>query len=385
MGRKTFVNSFPLTVKSLFCTEKIESIEWKDLEQRQRTGDCLLIHPPRWGLCDQPLSSHQVALRQCVFCKEPLSFWFASKLRNLGLLGSECECCACLILLPLLQDVPSLIPENHVRVQASLPPDLLCTPSTTQEYLPTGHPHSCHPSFYFGFGFLRIPAPVSWWLVRHLAQILNLKMNSKQLCFQRLVLLLFSTSPVIALWRTNCFQNWRITLERQEVRKCPSSMGVHFSSSSQHYCRVSGPLYCVHLFWASFFFCSSCASVLLNRLRIPSTSTCRNDICCQKHILFQTCNSDTREDAQIYMTGFTIFLSAQDLTSFVRAFISVAFFTVNLCLQIVVREKTIVLFVSDYWHCCQRLFCHDWNCMSPLWNTVHVLSTENTLPLSSQR
>ena len=49
------------------------------------------------------------------------------------------------------------------------------------------------------------------------------------------------------------------------------------------------------------------------------------------------------------------------------------------------REKTIVLFVSDLRHCFQRLPCHDWNCMSLLWKIVHVPSTENTLPLSSQR
>ena len=38
------------------------------------------------------------------------------------------------------------------------------------------------------------------------------------------------------------------------------------------------------------------------------------------------------------------------------------------------RDKTIAFFVSDIW-----------NCNSLLWNTVHVPSTGNTLPLSSQR
>ena len=82
----TFVNSSPSPVKSLFCTDMVESFEWQDLEQRQRIGDCS-VHPPRWGLCDQPMSSHQTFLlevehRQCVFCKERLSFWFASRLRT---------------------------------------------------------------------------------------------------------------------------------------------------------------------------------------------------------------------------------------------------------------------------------------------------------------
>ena len=50
-----------------------------------------------------------------------------------------------------------------------------------------------------------------------------------------------------------------------------------------------------------------------------------------------------------------------------------------------VREKTIVFSVSALCHCCQRLLCHDWKCMSLLWNSVHVPSTENTLTLSSER
>ena len=91
-ARGTFVNCFPSPVKSLFCTDRTEPTEWQDLEQRQRIGDCLLIRIPHWGLCDRPLSSHQtfllqVELRQCVFCKEPLSFWVrkqTSQFRSFG-------------------------------------------------------------------------------------------------------------------------------------------------------------------------------------------------------------------------------------------------------------------------------------------------------------
>ena len=76
-ARETFVNSFPSLVKSLFCTDRTESTEWQDLVPRQRIGVCFEFHLPRWGLCDQPVSSHQtflheVELRQCDFCKEPL-------------------------------------------------------------------------------------------------------------------------------------------------------------------------------------------------------------------------------------------------------------------------------------------------------------------------
>ena len=64
-ARRTFVNSFPSQkkcpshVQNLFYTDKIESIEWQDVVTRQRTGDCLWIHPPHSGFCDLTLSSHQ--------------------------------------------------------------------------------------------------------------------------------------------------------------------------------------------------------------------------------------------------------------------------------------------------------------------------------------
>ena len=38
-------------VKFLFCTDKIDSIEWQDLVPRLHIGDCFEIHLPRWGLC----------------------------------------------------------------------------------------------------------------------------------------------------------------------------------------------------------------------------------------------------------------------------------------------------------------------------------------------
>ena len=112
-------------MKTSFYTDKIESVEWQDLVLRERTGDCLLIHIPHEGLCDQALSSHQtflheVELRQCVFCKEPLLFWFSSIRRNFGLSGSEYKYCTSLISLPLSLDVVDLIPENCVRMQAIL-------------------------------------------------------------------------------------------------------------------------------------------------------------------------------------------------------------------------------------------------------------------------
>ena len=73
-----FTHFCPSHVKISFCKDKIESIEWQDSVSRQRTGDCIQIHILIED-CDLQLSNHQtllheVELRQCVFCKEPLTF-----------------------------------------------------------------------------------------------------------------------------------------------------------------------------------------------------------------------------------------------------------------------------------------------------------------------
>ena len=155
-------------MKSLFFKDRIESIEWQDLEQRQRIGDCSVNHHPRWGPCGQPLSSHRTflpeeELRQCVFCKEPFS--------NFGLSGNENNCCASSILIPLSWDVPNLSREKRVRVQAILCPlDHLWTPPTTQEDLANGRPHLYgHPSHYICFGYLSVIRSSFLKLVRHFA------------------------------------------------------------------------------------------------------------------------------------------------------------------------------------------------------------------------
>ena len=160
-GSKNF-KFFPSLVRFLFYSDRIDSIEWQDPAPRQRAGDCLWIHIPRWGLCDPPLSSHQtvlleVVLRQCVLCKDPLLFSFSSRLRNFGLSESEYTYCGSVILLPHVQEMTSLFSENCVRVQAILPPDFLWTPSTSQQYLTTDRPNfSCH--FFLVLGFWCVPA-----------------------------------------------------------------------------------------------------------------------------------------------------------------------------------------------------------------------------------
>ena len=158
-GPRIFNELFSSLVKILFCTDQIEFIESQDLEQRQRAGDCFWIHIPHGELCDPPLSSHQtfqheVKLRQCVFCKKPLLFWFSSSRRNFGLSGNDWKYCASSISLPFLLDVPNLSPEKCVRVHVLLwPLDYLWNPSTRMANLLTEHSRpSCH--------FSKIPATV---------------------------------------------------------------------------------------------------------------------------------------------------------------------------------------------------------------------------------
>ena len=72
--RETFVTSFPFIDKSLFCTDKLVTVEWPNLAQYPRTGDCCATHTPRGELSGQLLSSHQHFRRvecdiRCVFCK----------------------------------------------------------------------------------------------------------------------------------------------------------------------------------------------------------------------------------------------------------------------------------------------------------------------------
>ena len=50
-----------------------------------------------------------------------------------------------------------------------------------------------------------------------------------------------------------------------------------------------------------------------------------------------------------------------------------------------VREKTVVLLVSDHRASLLELVCHGWNYMSLLSNIVHVLSTQHNLTLCSPR
>ena len=118
--------------------------------------------------------------------------------------------------------------------------------------------------------------------------------------------------------------------------------------------------------------------------------------CLKKHVLPHT---HPTSDLWFWHTGgcsnlhdgvSTFFVTARNCAPFVcRAFLSAVlmiFLTLHQSWPSnLVREKTIVLFVSDHCTSLLVLVCCDWNYMSLLLNIVHVFSTENTLPLSSQR
>ena len=45
--RETFVTSFPVIEKSVFCTDKLVTTEWPNLAQYPRTGECCATHTSR--------------------------------------------------------------------------------------------------------------------------------------------------------------------------------------------------------------------------------------------------------------------------------------------------------------------------------------------------
>ena len=72
---ETFVNTCPSPEKFQFCTDKIVSIEWRNLVPWLRICDCFKIHHLHQELCDLLSSSHrtfvlEALLRQSASCKE---------------------------------------------------------------------------------------------------------------------------------------------------------------------------------------------------------------------------------------------------------------------------------------------------------------------------
>ena len=120
-----------------------------------------------------------------------------------------------------------------------------------------------------------------------------------------------------------------------------------------------------------------------------SEETCSSTLCIQS----QTCSFDTREGANSYITCSYNFCIGTEFRSFclksfhVCCLILVRFFLPRRqsWLSNLVLERTIVLFVSDHRTSLLVPVCHDWNYMSLFSNIVPVPSTENSLPLSSQR
>ena len=91
---RTFASSSVFPEKFVFYMGMIVSTVLPSLVPQKRIDDCFEIHLPRRGLCDPQLSSHrtslhEVELRQCVFCTEPMRFWFSSRYGNFGPSGRE--------------------------------------------------------------------------------------------------------------------------------------------------------------------------------------------------------------------------------------------------------------------------------------------------------
>ena len=115
-GSKNFNKNFFRLVWG-FCFARIRLnplIEWQDLAPRQRTDDCFEIHIHQWELCDPQLLNHQTFLHEARlspvrFLQGALVILFSSRRRNFGHSESENYHCASSILFPLLQDGASLV------------------------------------------------------------------------------------------------------------------------------------------------------------------------------------------------------------------------------------------------------------------------------------
>ena len=100
----------------------------------------------------------------------------------------------------------------------------------------------------------------------------------------------------------------------------------------------------------------------------------------------QTCSYDTREDANNYMTDFhNVCIGTECCLFCLKSFLLCGLIPLRIFLSLAVSlgfrnccGSGRLSFASDW-------LVRDWNCMSLLSNIVHVPSTENTLPLSSQR
>ena len=125
---------------------------------------------------------------------------------------------------------------------------------------------------------------------------------------------------------------------------------------------------------------------MLFRLNMSEIASIYCHIC----ILSQTCNFDTREGANNYMTGYYIFFigtgfCSSSLTSFLLCCLNLLraslrqSWTSNL-----VRERTIVLLLCEP-RICRQMLDHGGNYTNLLSNIVPLLSTESILPLSSRR
>ena len=93
----------------------------------------------------------EIRLRQCVFCKEPLSSWSASILRNFGLFGSDYKYCASWK--PLSEDVPNLSHEKSVGASTSESSRFSVNSNNSRRSRKRSSEAHCYPSFNFWFGF----------------------------------------------------------------------------------------------------------------------------------------------------------------------------------------------------------------------------------------
>ena len=300
------INFFPCHVQTLYSKDKIESVEWQDLAPRQRTGDCLQIHVPHWGLCDLPLSCNQtfllvVKLRQCVLCKRLSLFWFLKQTSKFSVFQEVNE------------KIMYFLDATFVECSESESWEMCAGASTSAGIRLSVKSHnqkgiSADGSFSSFLSLSQDSCPSFPELVFVTSpKKLNLKMSLLPLCCQMREMPLVPTVLVMVWYKTKLLSelterganlsvlqitlfpllmtrgSWQLTHSCDypwSLQSLPSDrtagvssssctvtnwiqvlnehlcllVRVHFTVCSQHYGWCSGPFHCPQFFWAQFFF-----------------------------------------------------------------------------------------------------------------------------------
>ena len=197
------------------CTDKIVSIEWRDLVPRQRASDCFRDSLPSLSTLWSAVIKSPNFSAHCVFCKEPSSFWFSSMCRNFGLLGSEKNYCAS-VFVSTFEASPS---ESEISLSEECAGTYVSRSSRLSGKGGNQSGMPCVGSSSFISSSLcaepRFPEPASVfrmhaWHFESLLDLMMFRIHRKNW-----------TDPLVSMWKPSCCWKMITILVQQEVQCCP--------------------------------------------------------------------------------------------------------------------------------------------------------------------